>query len=331
MLCTTLFLCTAAMGLELSETQQGSPPAAQAQESGEVTRPQTQSSEVVADEDYWLDRWQDNLTDSLDYTARQLDSFFALEGSDEYKNARAEGRISVGWEPRSRDLAETDVRFRIRVKLPALQNRVDLLLSDNEDYDQEDTIKAAREPAFRRGDRTTLALRFKQEPDSHLSYRIGAGRRDQLYAKTRFEDMVAFNSSLAMRYDAELYYYTRDRLGAELGTSFQYITPKDNVMRFNNRFYFRDETNDWLWRHELQYLQPLDQQSAAIYSFFTEGLSQPNYRIEEVYTSIRWRTNPHREWLFYEVEPFVVWLRDEDFKPSYGLALRVEVYYGKPY
>ena len=36
-----------------------------------------------------------------------------------------------------------------------------------------------------------------------------------------------------------------------------------------------------------------------------------------------------RDWLYFEVEPFVLWLREEDFKTSYGVALRVEAYYGR--
>ncbi|QJR80513.1 hypothetical protein CA267_006850 [Alteromonas pelagimontana] len=277
----------------------------------------------------WIDKWQGNLTESMDYTVKQLDSFFAMEGSEEYKNARAEGRIRLGWEPRSRDLAEMDLRFRIRVKLPSLQNRVDLLLSDDEDFDDQDTIKAARTPIQSRRDNTTLALRFKRSEDSRLSHRIGTGRRGQVYVKSRFEDMEPLGSSLALFYDAEAYLYTRDHFGSEFGASIQYISPNDDVFRVNNRFYYRDASEDWLWRHEIQYLKPISDHSAAIYTVFTEGASRPNYQLGEVYTSMRWRTNPLREWLYFEVEPFVLWLREEDFEPSYGVALRMEIYYGK--
>lgn len=290
-----------------------------------VVRPPVESTQPKS---HWLDRWQDNLTDSMDYTVQQLDSFFALDNSTMYEHARAEGRIRLSWEPRSRDLADTDLRFRIRVKLPSLKNRVDLMLSDNEDYQRDNNINAARDPAFRGGDSTTLSLRFRRDIDSHFSHRIGAGRRDQLYVKSQYENVWGISSRWALRYDTELYYYTRDRLGAELGSSLQYISPGDHVMRFNHRFYFRDESNDWLWRHELQQLQPIDTHNALVYSVLVEGYSQPNYRVEEVYTSMRWRTNPTRDWLYFEVEPFVLWLRDEGFKPSYGVALRVEAFYG---
>ncbi|WP_147291804.1 hypothetical protein [Alteromonas aestuariivivens] len=286
-------------------------------------------ADVLQPSPSWFDNWQQGLTNSMDYTVQQLDSFFALEGSEAYQNARAEGRIRLGWEPRSRDMSEVKLRFRIRVQLPSLKNRVDLLLSDNEEFADEDSLDAVRDQSLTRSDNATVALRFKRREDSKLSFRVGAGRRDQLYTKTRYRDSLAINQAWSLLYDAEAYYYTRDHWGSELGGDIQYVTQSDNVFRFNNRFYFRDITNDWLWRHELQHLQVLTQESAAIYTLYTEGLSQPNWNLDKVYASFRWRTNPLREWLFFEVEPFVLWLRDESFEPSYGVALRVEAHYGK--
>ncbi|MBU2978683.1 hypothetical protein [Alteromonas sp. C1M14] len=291
-------------------------------------RPVTAPIHSEPERKLWFDSWQQNLTQSMDYTARQLDSFFAIEGSDAYRDARAEGRVSLGWEPRSRDLSEVDLRFRVRVKLPALENRVDLVLSDNEDNDNQNTIKAARAPIQGNRDNTTIALRYQASENARLSYRLGTGRRGQIYGKARFQDTAPLSDTLSLFYDTELYYYNRDKLGAEIGATVQYLSQSEHVFRFNNRYYYRDDKNEWLWRHELQYLQPLTPTSAAIYTLFTEGTQQPSRALTEVYTSFRFRTNPTRNWLFYEVEPFVLWLREEDFKPSWGVALRIEAYYG---
>ena len=289
-----------------------------------------QSPQDSVDDSAWFDVWQRSFTDSIDFTVRQFDGMFSQEnGPHRNKQAKAEGRIQLSWEPRSRDLAETDLRFRIRVSLPHLEDRVDLLLSDNEDETQSDTLKAARNDSLGRRDNTTIALRFRPDQNSHYSYRIGAGRRDQLYVKSRYRDAMAFNAHWAMLYDAELYYYTRDRLGAELGAAIQHVSENNNVTRLNNRFYFRDDSNDWLWRHELQHLYPIDTHNALMYRLMVEGLDRPQYKVEEVYTGLRWRSNPLREWLYFDVEPFVLWRRDEGFKPSYGMAFRIEAYYGK--
>ncbi len=289
-----------------------------------------QSPQDSVDDSAWFDVWQRSFTDSIDFTVRQFDGMFSQEnGPHRNKQAKAEGRIQLSWEPRSRDLAETDLRFRIRVSLPHLEDRVDLLLSDNEDETQSDTLKAARNDSLGRRDNTTIALRFRPNQNSHYSYRIGAGRRDQLYVKSRYRDAMAFNAHWAMLYDAELYYYTRDRLGAELGAAIQHVAENNNVTRLNNRFYFRDDSNDWLWRHELQHLYPIDTHNALMYRLMVEGLDRPQYKVEEFYTGLRWRSNPLREWLYFDVEPFVLWRRDEGFKPSYGMAFRIEAYYGK--
>lgn len=277
----------------------------------------------------WFDSWQQELTQSMDYTARQLDSFFAVAGSDAYRNARAEGRVSLGWEPRSRDLSEVDLRFRVRVKLPALEDRVDLVLSDSEESDSRNAIKAARVQQTRGQDNTTIALRYKSSDNARLSHRLGTGRRGQIYGKSRFQDVWAVNQQLALFYDTELYYYNRDGFGAEAGATLQYLSTRDHVFRFNNRYYYRDDRKAWFWRHDVQFLQPLSVKSAVIYTLYTEGTEQPHRSLTEIYSSVRYRTNPTRDWLFYEVEPFVLWLKEEDFKPSYGIALRVEVYYGK--
>ncbi len=329
MSCLILLFCTSLVVEETSNsTLLDHPDTSTEYNVSGISRPAPKDS-VQNEKKSWFDDWQKSFTESMDYTARQLDSFFAVQGSEAYKNARAEGRVRLGWEPRTRDMSELDLKFRVRVRLPALEDRVDLLLSDDDDYDDEDTLNAIRDPGLPRKENTTIALRFRKTEDSPISHRIGTGRRGQIYVKSSYRDTYSFTENWSMLYDAEAYYYTRDEFGAELGASFQHVSKTDHVFRFNNRYYYRDISEDWMWRHELQFLQPLTSDSAVIYNLFTEGFTEPSNRLDQYYISARYRTNPHRDWLFYEIEPFVLWLRREDFEPSYGLALRVEVYYGK--
>lgn len=287
-----------------------------------------QHSSAISEES-WLDQWHQTLESSMNDTARGLDAFFALAGDRSHEDATASGRIRIGWEPRTRDLAEFDVRFRVRVKLPALKNRVDLLLSDDEDDLQETTVKATRNDQLGRRDQATLALRFRRSPDAKISHRIGFGRRNQVFVKSRFRDSHEINPRKALFYDAELYYYSGDHLGGELGLTYQQLIDDNTLWRLSNRYYYRDTSNDWRWRHEAQFLHQYSDNAAVIYTAFIEGLTRPNMFTEQVFFSARWRSNPIREWLFFEVEPFVLLLKEESFSPSYGVALRFEVHYGK--
>ena len=81
------------------------------------------------------------------------------------------------------------------------------------------------------------------------------------------------------------------------------------------------------WDFQAPHLQ-MDEKNALVYGLYIEGNSQPSYRPEEYLLSMRWRKNALREWLFFEIEPFLIWRREEQFNTSVGIALRVEGYFG---
>jgi hypothetical protein len=281
------------------------------------------------DLDYpWLDRMHENIADSADSTALWFDDFFALDEFEHEDKASGEARIKLGWEPRSREFNEFETRLKLRVKLPNLKNRVDLVLSDYDDEQPDSAIIASGNDAFNNQERFSLALRWRAKPNSGLSHRIGIGRRLQPFVKSRYRSLIKVSEKTDLRWETAVYYYSRDGFGAHISGLVDYSLSPESLFRFNNNFYYRDRSKDWLWQHSWQNLKQLDDKSALIYGFYIEGASQPNYRIEEYLVSTRWRKNALREWLFYEVEPFILWRRDENFVASFGLALRIEGFFG---
>jgi hypothetical protein len=77
----------------------------------------------------------------------------------------------------------------------------------------------------------------------------------------------------------------------------------------------------------MKYLHMLDANQSLLLTAMIDGLSKPSYRSEQRLLSVRYKRNILRPWLFVEVEPFMLWLREEDFRTSYGLALRLEVHF----
>lgn len=279
-------------------------------------------------EDIWLDTMHKSISESVMDSAKWFDNFFANEGAEEDQKALGQVRLRLGWEPRSRDLNEFEAKLKVRVKLPHLKNRVDLILSDDEDI-RDDKVRAGRSEQLNRRDEFTIALRYKAKPDSGLSHRIGFGRRFQYFAKSRYRDSIDLSNSVEMRYDASIYYYNRDKFGSDFGLALDYDYSQNTLFRFDNRFYYRDKSEDWLWQHNLQAFYQLNDSSALIYGYYLEGLSKPNYRLDEYLLSIKFRKHTRREWLYYDIEPFILWRRDENFSASYGVALRIEGFFGE--
>lgn len=285
------------------------------------------SNDPITSEQIWVDRWQQQITNTFNFQAQAIDQWF-IDAPTQSNQAGASGKIRLGWEPRSRDLAGFDTRFKIKFSLPSLTNKVDVLLSDDDDSTLDDTVKASREIENRQQS-TTLALRFYSPRFDNVSYRVGFGRRDQVFARATYRDLYNIDKQTNLLFDAQVHYYNRDHLGAEIGASVLFEHDGQKLDKLNHRWYFSDKRNEFKWHIEAQRYYRLDLQSTLIYTYYIQGLTEPNNHIEQVYLSAKVRSNPLRKWLFFEIEPFVLWLDKEDFATSYGLALRFEAFYGK--
>lgn len=279
----------------------------------------------------WLDNMHSEIADSVQATAQWFDDFFALNNAClEQQKASGEARIRLSWEPRSRDLSQHALRFRVRVKLPNLKNQADLVFSDYDESSPVEPIEAARNNLFDPDqDRFNLALRWRSKSKGGLSHRIGTGRRFQIYARSRYQKDFSLSETNTLKSEFSIAYYNRDKFNATVKVSVNHQFNDTSIFRFSNNYYYRERSKDWLWQHGFQHLSQFKDNAALISGFYLEGSNQPNYQLNEYLLSMRWRQNTLRHWLFYEIEPFVLWRRDEHFSASYGIALRLEGYFDK--
>ncbi len=279
------------------------------------------------DTQLWLDDWYCHFNHGIESTVIEVNKWFVADHTPSAQRAKASGKLRFGWEPRSGDLNQLDFRFKIRVKLPALQDRVELLLSDDEGDLNQQAVKAARNQQLGSNDQATVALQFKDKPDSKLVYRIGLGRGSQIYTRARYSDRVDLNQQNSMNYYAEVNYYSDDQVGVETKISLNHRISKNQALELDNTFRYRDKTEDLFWRHEIQYLYIHDSKTSYLLTALVDGLNKPSYHEEQVLVSMRYKRNILRPWLFLEVEPFFLWLREENFRTSFGVALRAEVHF----
>ncbi len=278
----------------------------------------------------WLDDLQSNVTESVHNTANWLDTFFAEDSFQLDQEAHGHARIQLAWEPRSRDLIEFESRVRINWKLPKFKNQVDVVFSDYDDELEKAPVKAAQNDVLSNQNRFNLALRWIQKTDkkSLWSHRVGVGRKLQPFVRSRYTRIFEMNARNNIRSEVSGYFYAKDGLGGHFGLQYEHVMSENSVLRVDNNFYYRDESNDWLWQHGFYGMSQVNEKSAFIYGAYVEGNSKPTYQVTEYLVSTRWRKNALRDWLYFEVEPFILWRRDEDFAPSYGMALRVEGFFG---
>lgn len=276
---------------------------------------------------HWIDDGYCYLNHGVDNSVQAINNWFLQSDSESNFPATSEGRLRFGWEPRSRDLAEFDFRFRIRVKLPALEDRVELFLSDEEEGIFEQPVKAARDDNRNNRNSASVGVQFKKDESDKISYRIGIGRGTQIYTRARYKDDIKFSPDSTLTYYAEANYFSGDKLSIEFTSDYSVVVSDHMAFQIHNRFEYRDNRDDWFWRHEFQYLILDNQESSYLFTASVNGVSQPSYQTKQRLVSFRYKRQILRKWMYLELEPFVLWLREENFRPSVGIAIRAEVHF----
>lgn len=270
-------------------------------------------------------------------TARWLDSFFADPRiEDEISETRVKVRFSVFAE--EGDDVEYNVRANLRLDLPILKERFQLLIAGDPEEDEE----AFRAISGRQGERPDLISRDDDVSASlryflvdtlqrNISLRSGIRWRDSmptLFLEPRYRRTVPLDSWL-FRFTQRVIGYTDGRTG--IRTSF------DLERKLTEKFFFRSSADgEWasdedgyFYSAGVSLFQSFSARRVMIYGLGASFQTRPHNRLEEIALSVRYRQRILRDWLFYEIIPQVSFPREErDFEATPGILLRLEMLFG---
>lgn len=280
---------------------------------------------------------------SMDWTANWIDGYFA-KGQEGKDKAKAWGHIIMGWEPRDGEWGNFPVKFKVQAKLPNLQNKVELILSDNEQDDFKNLpYESVRPEAYKSSQRSLgAAVRFLHATTENIktSSRLGWGD-NQVYARSQLiYRQKYFSDKLTLNLQPALEYYASDGWGARFLVDTGYTINPYHELRYN--YSIRDlESYDLPeWRTGLYSISAVSNKSAVIVGASAVGVVEPEHTAEFYKFSIRYRRKAIRSWIFIEVEPFVEFSRERliegevtldeysSFVRDVGITFRLEAHYG---
>lgn len=280
----------------------------------------------------------EGIESTMDWTANWLDGYFA-ESSDGRNKAKAWGHVTFGWEPREGEWLNFPVKFKVKAKLPNLENKVELILTDNEQEDFNNLpYETVRPEAYKSSQRSLgAAIRFLHSSSEHvkLSSRIGTGE-GTVYARTAaLFNQKFWQDKITLNTEAALEYYVSDGFGGRVLFDAGYAFSPTQELRFNVAFRELESYDSPTWRKGLYHIVGLSQKSAVITGITASGNIEPEYRPDFYKGSIRFRFNALRDWIYIEVEPFVEFIKDDlfnnpdaEFVRDRGFAFRLEAHYG---
>jgi hypothetical protein len=286
----------------------------------------------IENNDHWTQGIHDTVSNSVYQSASWFDSFFTEEGAIQ-ESPTTSAKIRLGWIPKARDLGEIETRFRIRVKLPHFKNKMSLILSDEDDVKQSQLpLEGINTRPQTNDDSFAAAIRYvqKKNNDRLTDYRVGISGGD-IFTKARHKRRFDLSDSQNFKVEPSLYYYLDDGLGSRLLLEYNLQHNETSQYRVNYSIRGSEAFSGIRWKHGFYELKQLDQHSASIIGIQVEGERNGDrgFIIDNYTLSYRYRFNAIRDWIFFELEPFLEWPEDENYTTTPGIALRIEGFFNK--
>lgn len=280
----------------------------------------------------WVNSIHTSVSESVYQSAKWFDEFFMEDGSD-ISNPKAQARILIGWRPHSRDFSELETKFRLKVRLPNLKNKVDLILSDDDEYEQSTLpLESSRSTSKNTDDHFTAAIRIinKDVKNSQLESRIGISGGD-IFSRIKYVKKFTWFERHAFIFNPSVYYYLNEGLGGNMLLEYNYQLKAAEQLRVDYSMRGSESFSGMRWRNGFYKLSQINENTASILGLQIEGeqRAKTGFTIEKYTLSYRYRFNAVKEWIFFEVEPFLEWSLDENYTTTPGIALRIEGYFQK--
>lgn len=279
-----------------------------------------------------LESARDGIAGRIDAAATFIDSFF---GDERYVEEVAETRLRIGGDVllEPGEAPAPDIDFNLRLVLPNTQERlrlvVDGVVRDEETSAAErDRIRAGTgEVEDRRRFTADLRYTILEDLEEHLDARSGlrldsfvpAGVVGLRYRRTWLPD------SWLIRMSHEVEWETID--GFELKGFLDFETEPGEELFFRT-------TPEIRWRQEAEGLdlslshnltQRLGEERFLQYALGFELGTEPRFRLEGVTARARYRQTVLRHWIRAELAPQLRFPEAEDYDPTPGLRLGLEV------
>lgn len=283
----------------------------------------------------WIDRTHHAFSRGLCWPTQWLDAAFG-DADDQTREVAGTSVRIVGAQLLQDDgERDSDVRFRVRVHLPAIEHRLSLILASEQEFEDKNAgLQGTPEMTGETDSAARAGLRWVLSTADNMDIDMDVGVRSQLklYWRARYRhqhtltefwaarveetvdwrDLEGFRSRTILNLDRPLSRHRFFRL-----TSFAEIS-EENI----------EEGRGWRLQQSAALGIELSRRQALRYLVSIDGYTRPTTRAENYRAAVTYRHNIWRPWFFYEVEPYLLWAREHGFNTAPGIVLRVETLFG---
>lgn len=333
------FACASAWAQETAAPDFTGPPApaAGAADPAEPPPEEYRCDQPGSDGQAFVDKMQRGVYYTVCGTARWFDGLFGTRRFDQDSDATF-GRMSLfeSWD--DRDGFDTRLRLRARVALPAMEQRLKLLVGRGDDRDVIEESRGAALPSnFRevRDDAWLLGLGYSRREGFENGFDFGAGIRLRTpvdpYTKATYRHSLVFDNATALRARQTVFWRDSRGFGQTSEFDFDRLVSPTLLLRWNNTATLAEDVARLEWTSAVIAFQSLSTRRALSYTTFVRGVVNTDVPVRDFGVEVRYRRQTFRKWLFLELRSSLTWPREtleEERRINPGVGVGFEMHFG---
>ncbi len=282
-----------------------------------------------------LDAPHKYVSEYIEWLVTGVDKFFANEALYKYST---NSYVQLSGEVLHEEMTahtSTRARLRARVDLPRTKKKLKLLI-DTDPAEKQNPIERSvdQAPAATAQDNDVYASvqRERERKGWLIRPSVGVKIRSPLepFAKLQFTNLYPFEY-WQLRLDENIYWYKDTGFGSDSTFDFDLPIGDRNLFRATSFARWTEETNYFALSQTFAIYQTISPTRKISYQIGAYGQTQPTWYMTEYLAVIRYRQNIHKDWLFFEIQPQVLYQKINDWNDEVSLLLKLEMLFGKKY
>ena len=279
----------------------------------------------------WLVDYRNDISTGIENMAIGIDRFFSGDAALDDEN-KSFARIRAGLRMEEGEGLSQVSDFKFRLSLPATQKKLKLVIENSSDEDEslEDKNRPSRvDENSDDQERLSAALQFINKEadrwDSKAELGLRARTPIDIFVRHTARRRWDIEGPWSMKFRQRWAYYKESGYRANEELSFE--------RRINDNWFYRMKT-EVEWREEIDSMR-----AAQVFSFYhrisdkrgveyqagTIAHSLHHTVIDNSYFAIDYRQLLYEDWLYLDVIPEIVFPREDDYRASTSLTVRLEV------
>ena len=283
----------------------------------------------------FIDTTHDEISNRILSLSNRIDSFFGDPRiDDESNNSRV--RVFNQTNFREAETAENEVGYKIQLRLPKTEKRLQLVIQQDEDEEEpgqtSSTAAAQRNEGAREdlADKSTAGLRYILDvADIKLSSDAGLRLNlpPQAFVRFRFRKNMTFGE-WAFRPVEKLLWVDREGWYSQTDLNFDRRINDTWLFRFVNNLTWDDQDYILRTQNGPSFFQKVSEITGINYSAYVYSQDTPSWAVQNYVLSLGFRQLIYKEWFFWEITPSLSFPREERFHRTPGLSIRFEAIFG---